>query len=311
MATYPDGAAEAALDTHDVHLEPYAQGDADAVLRLAQYALARPDEHPGMPLWFERRDLDRELARWPVAPEKTMMVARDAAGEVVGFAGVECYPDEAHGLLQGPIVAPESRGQGFGHALFGAALEEARRQGLRRLWAAAGRENVRAERVLRAAGFTRGEVNAILRLESSHARADAGRRVSVHLLDGGDRDLALRLAEDCDDTRLAGPAAVSAAFSDVDARVYLADVEGEAMGLVTLDVGDSWIYGVGLRPEARGRGYAAEMVAAVAEDHWQVSDDPIGLTVRIDNLAGINLLRRQGFEPWLVLATYSADLSPR
>src|SRR5207253_734482 len=106
---------------------------------------------------------------------------------------VECYPDEREGLLQGPVVAPEARGHGLGHALFEAALDAARRQGLHRLWAAAGRENVRAERVLRAAGFTRGEVNAVLRLERSHAHADgAERRVTVHRLGHDDRELALR-----------------------------------------------------------------------------------------------------------------------
>jgi ribosomal protein S18 acetylase RimI-like enzyme len=309
MAMHPDGAAAAALDTQDVHLEPYAPDCADAVLRLAQFALARPDEHPGMPLWFERRDFDRELARWPVAAEKTMVVARDAEGDVVGFAGVECYPENAQGLLQGPIVAPEARGHGIGRALFEAALDEARRQGLRRLWAAAGRENVRAERVLRAAGFARGEVNAVLRLDRSHARTDgAERRVTVHRLGDEDRDLALRLAAECGDTLLVSPAALDAALADEGTRVYLAEVEGDAVGLLTLDEGDAWIYGVGLKPGARGRGFAAEMVAAAAEDRWQDTDEPIGLTVRIDNLAGINLLRRQGFEPWLVLATYSADL---
>jgi mycothiol synthase len=309
MATHPDGAAAAALDTQDVHLEPYGPHCADAVLRLAQYALARPDEHPGMPLWFDRRDLDRELARWPVAPETAMVVARDTGGGVVGFAGVECYPEAGHGLLQGPVVAPEARNQGVGHALFHAALDEAHGQGLSRLWAAAGRENVRAERALRAAGFTRGEVNAVLRLEHSHARpGEAERRVTVHRLGQDDHELALRLAHECADTPLAGPDAVEAAFADEDTRVYLAEVDGDAVGLLTLDEGDAWIYGVGLRPEARGRGFAAEMVAAAAEDRWLDSDEPIGLTVRIDNLAGINLLRRQGFEPWLVLATYSADL---
>jgi ribosomal protein S18 acetylase RimI-like enzyme len=309
MATHPDSAAAAALDTQDVHLEPYAPESADAVLRLAQFALARPDEHPGMPLWFDRRDLDRELAGWAVAPEKTMVVARDAEGGIVGFAGVECYPDEGQGLLQGPVVAPEARGQGLGHALFEAALDVARREGIQRLWAAAGRENVRAERVLRTAGFTRGDVNAVLRLERSHARTDGGeRRVTVHRLGADDRDLALGVARECEDTPLAGPEALEAAFADEHTRVYLGEVDGEPVGLLTLDEGDAWIYGVGLRPGDRGRGYAAEMVAAAAEDRWQDSDEPIGLTVRIDNLAGINLLRRQGFEPWLVLATYSAHL---
>ena len=31
----------------------------------------------------------------------------------------------------------------------------------------------------------------------------------------------------------------------------------------------------------------------------------LGLTVRIDNLSAINLYRRQGFEPWLVLTNWS------
>src|SRR5690348_6042651 len=134
MATHPESAAAAALDTQDVHLEPYAPDCAAAVLRLAQFALARPDEHRGMPLWFDRRAVDGEVAGWAVGPETTMVGAREAERGIVGIAGVECYTGDGQGRLQGPVVAPEARGQGLGHALFEAALDVARREGLQRLW---------------------------------------------------------------------------------------------------------------------------------------------------------------------------------
>ena len=59
---------------------------------------------------------------------QTMVVARDGSG-VVGAAAVELYADGA--LLRSVVVSPAVQGQGVGHRLTEAALNIAKRRGVR------------------------------------------------------------------------------------------------------------------------------------------------------------------------------------
>lgn len=61
------------------------------------------------------------------------VVAEDGAGRVIGCAGLEEY--DGYGLLRSVAVAPAARGAGVGATLTAAVLEEARRRGLRAVYA--------------------------------------------------------------------------------------------------------------------------------------------------------------------------------
>ena len=85
---------------------------------------------------------------------------------MVGFGGFERYEGTGVCLLLGPVVKPIARGRGIGHALWRVMLRDAVEAGAREiLWAVVGSRNGRAERILRAAGFARGDVQAVYRLE--------------------------------------------------------------------------------------------------------------------------------------------------
>src|SRR3954447_4799065 len=116
-----------------IRIEPYATSDAQAVLRLAQYCQGQPEEQVGAPLWLSRDELARELATWKMPPARSLFVARDGAN-VVGMAGVDCYPASRMCLLNGPIVHPASRGKGVGGSLLRIALRAARWHGMSEIW---------------------------------------------------------------------------------------------------------------------------------------------------------------------------------
>jgi amino-acid N-acetyltransferase len=91
-------------------------------------SLATP---PDLPAVFDLLDRSR-LPRAGLAEHVgSTLVARDQVG-IVGTAALEVYGDCA--LLRSVAVAPERRGQGMGHAVTTAALDLARRRGLRAIY---------------------------------------------------------------------------------------------------------------------------------------------------------------------------------
>jgi GNAT superfamily N-acetyltransferase len=291
-----------------VRIEPYASSDAQAVLRLAKACIADPEEQIGAPLWLTRDELTRELATWQVPPARSLFVAREGAN-VVGVAGVDCYRDTRMCLLNGPIVSPQCRGQGVGGSLLRIALRAARWNGMGEIWASSGRGNRRAERIAEAEGFRKGETNAVYRLERvDHRPLPDGGALRLRRAGPGDRE-ALALAEACGPTPQLPVPALVAALDDPAQHVIVGHNDGEAAGLVVIDTSERWVYGLSTLPSAREQGFGAALLSRALEVFWlEQPDTPLGLTVRIDDLAAINLHRRQGFEPWLVLANWSRSL---
>ncbi len=64
------GARDDRSDAGNLRVEPYAPADAQAVLRLTEYALANADEQLGSPLWQSRPEIEHELATWQISPAR-------------------------------------------------------------------------------------------------------------------------------------------------------------------------------------------------------------------------------------------------
>lgn len=91
----------------------------------------------------------------PVAEARILRVAVLDDGEVVGHAGFHTLPD-VDGLVEvGYTVVPERRGQGLGHRLLRALLDEAdAADDVRTVRASVSPDNAASLAVVRAAGFT-------------------------------------------------------------------------------------------------------------------------------------------------------------
>ncbi|MEN9938386.1 MAG: hypothetical protein RLZZ387_4965 [Chloroflexota bacterium] len=89
---------------------------------------AQTDDLPAVLGLLDRSELPRDglAEHFDIA-----IVARDAA-QVVGSAAVERY--ERAGLLRSVAVDPAYRGQGLGARLVGAALDQARQEGLQTIY---------------------------------------------------------------------------------------------------------------------------------------------------------------------------------
>ena len=112
-----------------------------AVLPLE--AVLFPEQHwTARTFWSELGQLDT----------RHYLVALDGE-ELVGYAGLCDYPDEA--FVQTMAVAPAAQGQGLGARLLVALLEEAERRGQRTVSLEVRADNAPAQRLYERHGFTR------------------------------------------------------------------------------------------------------------------------------------------------------------
>jgi GNAT superfamily N-acetyltransferase len=93
--------------------------------------------------------------------EGVQLIARDDAGEAVGFATVywswETLGAQRVGVMNDLFVAPETRGTGLADELIAACVAECRRHGAAKLGWQTATDNARAQRVYDRIGATREE----------------------------------------------------------------------------------------------------------------------------------------------------------
>ena len=136
-----------------VPVRPASPKDAASWLRL-RHALW-PDSTEGE----HREEIDRFFAGRAREP-KAVLVAEDAAGQVIGVAelSIRPYAEGCHSdrvaYLEGWFVVPEASGRGVGRALIAAAEEWARSQGCGELASDAEAGNAVGAAAHRALGFT-------------------------------------------------------------------------------------------------------------------------------------------------------------
>ena len=84
-------------------------------------------------------------------PDRYYLVAEEADGTLVGYAGLRAVPPE--GDVQTIAVAPERWGKGIGRALLTALLDKARRRGITAMFLEVRSDNPRARDLYQKFGF--------------------------------------------------------------------------------------------------------------------------------------------------------------
>ncbi|MBB2487226.1 GNAT family N-acetyltransferase [Mitsuaria sp. WAJ17] len=87
------------------------------------------------------------------APGSAFLVARDVLGQAQACGALRLLPDGPPGTAEIKRMYARTRGRGIGAALLAALLDEARRQGYRRVWLETRRSNARALAFYRRQGF--------------------------------------------------------------------------------------------------------------------------------------------------------------
>jgi mycothiol synthase len=294
----------------DTNLRSFRRDDADQVVALARQAYARPEEHVGNPIWPTREELESEISDWDPPATETLLVAEDG-DEVVGIGGVEAgggSPEVAD--LFGPVVAKRAQGRRLGSRLLAESIALAHAHGAKVVDAAIGTSNRRGRVLLERNGFApRGPVQAFyeLRPQDHRPAPPSPEGLTVRRANRTDEDPVFALYQECfpdgrfpEDWLLAGLD---------EGVVHLAELDGSPVAFLTIDRPDRWIYLVGVRGEARGRGIGGFLLSRALESYWgEHPGDLLGLATRADNTPAIRLYRGQGFRPTLLLQPYELVL---
>jgi GNAT superfamily N-acetyltransferase len=300
--------AEHLPDPLDVHVAPFQGDDVEAIAELCRDCASRPEDSLGNWEWCNAAELAQQLERWEVSPRSTLFVAR-AAGRVIGFCGVECYPREGIGLVHGPLVAPGSRGRGVSKALFEVALRNGVTSGAAELWAATGRDNRRAQALYGEAGFSRDEVTALFQLEQE-AHTPLALQPHVRRVNPNDLPEVLALAESLGDDLHMTLDELATALADPSWHIWVAG-EPEPLALIAIDPSERWVQALATREDARRRGLGALLLSAAVDAWWaDRHEGALGLSVRAESLAIVTQYHRLGFQPAIVVARFSRLAGP-
>jgi GNAT superfamily N-acetyltransferase len=306
--TYMGMPAEHLPDPLDVHVAPFQGDEVEAVAELCRECATRPEDSLGNWEWGDAAELAAQLERWEISPRSTLFVAR-AAGRVIGFCGVECYPRERIGLVHGPVVAPASRERGVSKALFEVALRNGVTNGAAELWAATGRDNRRAQALYGEAGFTRDEVTALFQLDRE-AHTPLAVPQHVRRVTPNDLPEVLSLAEALGDDLHMTLDELATALADPTWHVWVAG-EPDPLALIAIDPAERWVQTLATREDARRRGLGALVLSAAVGAWWaDRHDGTVGLSVRAESLAIVTQYHRLGFQPRIVVARFSRPSGP-
>ena len=141
-ALWRKGAQDPAGDGADFRLRPLARDDLQAVLSLERDLF--PDD-----AWTP--EMFREEFRQPPGT-RLYLVAEDAFGQLIGYAGMLFSPDSTADVLT-IAVRPDRWGHGVGSALLGALTEAAARRGDSAVLLEVREDNPRARTLYRNRGF--------------------------------------------------------------------------------------------------------------------------------------------------------------
>jgi ribosomal protein S18 acetylase RimI-like enzyme len=292
----------------DSNLRSFRREDADHVVALARQAYARAEEQVGNPTWATREELESEISDWDPPATETLLVAEDG-GKIVGVGGVEAGGDPVADLF-GPVVAKRAQGRRLGSRLLAESVALARTHGASVLDAAIGTRNRRGRVLLERNGFSRrGPAQAFYQLRPQDHRPAPPSPAELIVRRAGrpDEEPVVALYRECFPEGRFPEAWLRAGLDD--GVVHLAELDGSPVAFLTIDRPDRWIYLVGVRADARGRGVGGYLLSRALEAYWsEHPDEALGLATRADNTPAIRLYRGQGFRPTLLLQPYELVL---
>ena len=203
------------------------------------------------------------------------------------------------------MVHPDFRRKGIGTALLVAAREECRQREIPRLLLVCEQSSLSGQGYVKAIGARLDFSEHEMVLENFQERSTFDERLSLHEAGRGDIDaVATVLSTSFDDPEPLVTANLLKRFAqEPPPRIYLATFgEGEVsckepVGTLRLDAFDGviGIYGFGVVPDYRRRGYGRQILEEAIRIIRTTSQQPIILDVETDNAPAIGLYTSCGF----------------
>ena len=294
-----------------VQLRPFRPGDAAALARLASSYARGEADFVLHPLWETADELHAEFELHGITPEDHLLVADAGDGRAFGMAGILRFPGETAAALIPPVVERQERGKGAGGELLRAALELAKREGVKLASAAVGSRNRSGYALLAAHGFRPVRQHFFMRATSD--LAPPGTLPDGVTLDAARHDDAASIHDLYGDAGFPPrpPEATRRALSDGRHAHAVARREGTVVGFVELDT--HWrerpfVAFVGVDPSLRERGVGTGLVRYALERAFAKGARTAQLLLSPANRAALRAYEKVGFKRFRLLDVLETGL---
>jgi ribosomal protein S18 acetylase RimI-like enzyme len=282
-----------------VQLRPFRAGDAPALARLASSYARGEADFVLHPLWETADELYAEFDRHGISPEDHLVVADGGAGEALGMAGVLRFPGDTGAAVIAPVVERRERGKGAGGELLRAALDLAKREGVKLASAAVGSRNRSGYALLAAYGFRPLRQHFFMRTSAAEL-SPAGKLPDGVTLDAARQEDASAIHELYGDADFPPRSfeATRDALSDGHHAHAVARRAGAVVGFIELDA--HWperpfVSFVGVDASLRDRGVGAGLVRFALERAFAAGARTAQLLLSPANRAALRAYEKVGF----------------
>jgi ribosomal protein S18 acetylase RimI-like enzyme len=283
-----------------VQLRPFRAGDAPALARLASAYARGETDFVLHPLWETEGELHAEFDRHGIAPEDHLIVADAGEDRVLGMAGVLRFPGETGAAVIAPVVERGERGKGAGGELLRAALEIAKREGVKLASAAVGSRNRSGYSLLAAYGFRPVRQHFFMRTTAGEL-APAGKLPEDVTLDAARQDDASAIHALYGDANFPprGLEATRSALADGRHAHAVARRSGSVVGFVELDAhwpARPFVSFVGVDRSLRDRGVGTGLVRFALDRAFAGGAKSAHLLLSPANRAALRAYEKVGFK---------------
>jgi len=282
-----------------MRIRPYRREDEATLASLSTTCARGEGDFVLNPIWESADEFAAEFRRFDVSPETHVIVAEEAGGETIGFAGFLRRPDaEVAGLIC-PIVKHGGRRRGVGGELLRAAQDLAVHElGIRCATAGIGTRNRAGYSLLASHGFRPVR-------QHFYMRCDIAPQVPEHTIEN--LDLRLAQPEDCDailELYLAcgfearTPEVMRACLQDGQ-HVLAVALRGDAIvafsELETHLPTRVWVAYVGVSDDLRGLGVGSTLVAWALARQFEAGAASAMLLLSPANRTALRAYEKVGF----------------
>jgi len=231
-------------------------------------------------------------------------------GQLVGLLSFNSFGDQDRELTG--VVHPEYRRQGIFFMLMAAAREEAKQRGFQRLILVCERFSRSGQGFVEAIGAKYDVSEHKMILQTLQERGPYAEQVTLRKAGLSDVDSIAHIISVSFGQSVEGARTfIAESMQKPHTVYYVGEWNGKIMGSLSLSFGDQevGIYGFGVLPHHRRRGFGRQMVEQVIHEIQATSQKTIALEVEPDDdKAAINLYRSCGFKEVTTYGYYNFDI---
>jgi ribosomal protein S18 acetylase RimI-like enzyme len=218
-------------------------------------------------------------------------------GKLIGYAGICHFGGDA--VEVNGMVHPDYRRRGIFKILFSLVKDEWNKREAPRMLLLSDKNSISGLEFIKATGAEYAHTEYEMFLRKTVKQNDASKKLVLRKATNKDaKEIALQNSIYFDIEFKEKDISMPEEEEKFGSTTYMAEVNNEIVGKVRLTVeeGIGGIYGLGIRPQYRGKGYGREMLTLALEKLKERAVRDIMLQVEAKNKKALNIYRSCGFE---------------